>query len=209
MASPRRLGAPDAKNRTVLLDAAERLMLEQGYAAVTSRAVARRAGLKYQLVHYYFRTMDDLLLAVLERQAEAGLRRQAEVLSAPDPLRALWEFNTSPGAAKLIVEFVALSNHREAIRSALSHYSMRFREAEIAALRTVLQRYDIDTDCLPPSVFAVMTSGMSRLLMLEQALEVTGGHEETLAFVERQLRRLEGPDSRSGECVTDSSHTAR
>ena len=35
MASPRRLGAPDAKNRAVLLAAAERLMLENGYAAVT------------------------------------------------------------------------------------------------------------------------------------------------------------------------------
>ena len=36
MASARRIGAPDAKNRTVLLDAAEQLMLEEGYAAVTS-----------------------------------------------------------------------------------------------------------------------------------------------------------------------------
>ena len=35
MASDRRIGAPDAKNRGVLLDAAEQLMLEDGYAAVT------------------------------------------------------------------------------------------------------------------------------------------------------------------------------
>ncbi|MBV8930828.1 MAG: helix-turn-helix transcriptional regulator, partial [Mycobacteriaceae bacterium] len=56
MASERRIGAPDAKNRVVLLDAAEQLLLEDGYAAVTSRRVAERAGLKPQLVHYYFRT---------------------------------------------------------------------------------------------------------------------------------------------------------
>ncbi|MDT5336021.1 MAG: hypothetical protein QOD90_1526, partial [Mycobacterium sp.] len=56
MASDRRIGAPDAKNRGVLLDAAEQLMIEDGYAAVTSRRVAERAGLKPQLVHYYFRT---------------------------------------------------------------------------------------------------------------------------------------------------------
>ena len=42
------------------MDAAEQLLLEEGYAAVTSRRVGARAGLKPQLVHYYFRTMDDL-----------------------------------------------------------------------------------------------------------------------------------------------------
>ncbi|NME81516.1 TetR family transcriptional regulator, partial [Rhodococcus sp. 105337] len=43
MASSRRIGAPDAKNRSVLLDAAEQLMVESGYAAVTSRRVADSA----------------------------------------------------------------------------------------------------------------------------------------------------------------------
>ena len=51
MTSSRRIGAPDAKNRVVLLDAAEQMLLEEGYAAVTSRRVAHRAGLKPQLVH--------------------------------------------------------------------------------------------------------------------------------------------------------------
>src|SRR5690606_18752606 len=62
MSAPRRLGAPDAKNRTVLMDAAEQLMLEQGWATVTSRRIAEHAGLKPQLVHYYFRSMDELFL---------------------------------------------------------------------------------------------------------------------------------------------------
>ena len=75
MASARRIGAPDAKNRVVLLDAAEQLLLEEGYAAVTSRRVAEKAGLKPQLVHYYFRTMEDLFLAVFRRRAEAGTER--------------------------------------------------------------------------------------------------------------------------------------
>ena len=73
MTSARRIGAPDAKNRVVLLDAAEQLLLEEGYASVTSRRVAEKAGLKPQLVHYYFRTMEDLFLAVFRRMAEAGL----------------------------------------------------------------------------------------------------------------------------------------
>jgi len=43
MASERRIGGPEAKNRGALLDAAEALMLDEGYAAVTSRKVAERA----------------------------------------------------------------------------------------------------------------------------------------------------------------------
>src|SRR6478672_1134389 len=86
----RRLGAPDAKNRTVLLDAAEELMREEGYAAVTSRRVAEKAGLKPQLVHYYFRTMDELFLELFRRRADEGLEAQAQVLQSRQPLWALW-----------------------------------------------------------------------------------------------------------------------
>ena len=44
MTAPRRLGATDSKSRALLLDAAEQLMLREGYAAVTSRARRGRGG---------------------------------------------------------------------------------------------------------------------------------------------------------------------
>ena len=81
MTSARRIGAPDAKNRALLLDAAEQLMLEQGYAAVSSRRVAEKAGLKPQLVHYYFRGMDELFSAVFRRRAEAGIAARANCVA--------------------------------------------------------------------------------------------------------------------------------
>ena len=81
MTSARRIGAPDAKNRALLLDAAEQLMLEEGYAAVTSRRLANKAGLKPQLVHYYFRTMEELFVEVFRRRAEEGLRCRRECCS--------------------------------------------------------------------------------------------------------------------------------
>ena len=86
MTSARRIGAPEAKNRVVLLDAAEQLLLEEGYASVTSRRVAEKAGLKPQLVHYYFRTMEDLFLAVFHRRAEEGLAVLTTALQSPQPL---------------------------------------------------------------------------------------------------------------------------
>ena len=65
MTATRRIGAEDSSTRAALLDAAQQLMLDEGYAAVTSRRVAAQAGLKPQLVHYYFRTMDDLFLVAV------------------------------------------------------------------------------------------------------------------------------------------------
>ncbi|HUA95206.1 MAG TPA: TetR family transcriptional regulator, partial [Acidimicrobiales bacterium] len=96
MVSNRRIGAEDSKSRQALLDATEQIMLEEGYAAVSSRRVAQRAGLKPQLVHYYFLTMEDLFLAAFRRRAEVGLEYLDRVLDTERPLRALWDFGYDP-----------------------------------------------------------------------------------------------------------------
>ncbi|KUI38995.1 TetR family transcriptional regulator [Mycobacterium sp. IS-1496] len=192
MASPRRIGAPDAKNRGVLLDAAEHLMLEEGYAAVTSRRVADRAGLKPQLVHYYFRTMDELYLAVFRRRAEQGLASQALALKSSQPLWALWRFSSDPRITTFTVEFMALAAHRRELREEFARFGERFREEERRMIAETLERYGVDTSEVPPVVWAVFATSLSRVMVMEQALGMSSGHAETLAFVEDWLRELEG-----------------
>lgn len=192
MASARRIGAPDAKNRIVLLDAAEALMIEEGYVAVTSRRVAERAGLKPQLVHYYFRTMDDLFLAVFVRRAEEGLVAQAEALNSPQPLWALWRFGTDPSATRLTMEMTGLANHRPALRAEIGRYAEMFREAETKAIDGALRRYGVDSSDVPAIVWTFIAASVSRVMVMEQALGMTAGHAEVLKFCEDWLRRLEG-----------------
>src|ERR1700753_3944673 len=195
MTSARRIGAPDAKNRGVLLDAAEQLMLEEGYAAVTACSVAEKAALKPQLVHYYFRTMDDLFLAAFRRRAEEGLEVQAQMLQAPQPLWALWRFSTDPAATTITMEFIALANHRKALKAEIAFYAERFREEQRKALTSILERYgrDIGTPVqIPPLVFSVLMTSVSRVLVIEQALDMSAGHSETVEIVEDYLRHLEG-----------------
>ncbi|MBV9091009.1 MAG: TetR/AcrR family transcriptional regulator [Mycobacteriaceae bacterium] len=195
MASARRIGAPDAKNRGVLLDAAEQLMLEEGYAAVTSRRVAQKAGLKPQLVHYYFRTMDDLFMAVFRRRAEQGLRYQAEILKSPQPLWALWKFHTESPDTALTMEFTALANHRKDLRAEIAYYAERFRDQQRTAVAAALERHGTHADPLPPLVAVMLTMGVSQLLVIERALGMSTGHAETVEIVERCLRQLEGEPS--------------
>lgn len=192
MASERRIGAPDAKNRSVLLDAAERLMLEEGYAAVTSRRVAEKAGLKPQLVHYYFRAMGDLYLAVFRRRAEQGLEAQALALKSAQPLWALWRYSSDPRITAFTVEFMALASHRPELRAEFARYGEMFRQKEREVLTETLQRYGIDATAVPPVVWAVFATSLSRTLVLETALGMSTGHAETLAYVETWLRQLEG-----------------
>jgi AcrR family transcriptional regulator len=189
--SSRRIGAQDSKTRAQLLDAAEALLLEQGYAAVTSRRVAARAGLKPQLVHYYFRTMDDVFVEVFRRRAEADLAQFERAIAADGSLRNLWRLNADPRGSAFSVEFVALANHRKAIRAEIARYAERFRSAQVEAVTAALAAQGISRAQLPPIVALLLMTGLSQVLALEGALGVTSGHDTTKAFVERTLTKLE------------------
>ncbi len=190
---PRRIGAADSKTRARLVEAAETLLLEEGYAAVTSRRVGARAGLKPQLVHYYFRTMDDLFIEVFRRRAEANFTRFERSMAADPSLRTLWRLNADLHGAAFSVEFVALANHRKAIRAEIARYAERFRSAQLEALTAALEADGIAPDQLPPIVGLLLMTGLSQVLALEEALGVTAGHQATVTFVQSMIDRLEPP----------------
>jgi AcrR family transcriptional regulator len=172
--------------------ATAQIMLENGYAAATSRRVAAKAGVKPALVHYYFPSMDDLFLAVLRAGAETNLERQREALTANEPLHALWQLNNAQGT-QLWMEFMALANHRKTIRSEIAAYAERFRDLEEAALTLVLRAHDVDMKAFPPVVMSMVVASLARILMLEHGLGITRGHAEALAFIEDHLDRFEMP----------------
>ena len=187
----RRIGAPDSKTRAQLVDAAEQLLVEEGYAAVTSRRVAARAGLKPQLVHYYFRTMDDLFVALVRRGAEQTLERQAKALASTRPLRALWEVATDPAGARVTMELSSLANHRKAIRAELADYAAQFRRLQSEALAKVLEGSGLDLGTFPPEAVAMLLTSISQVLVLEDAIGMTAGHAQVRELVEGWISRFE------------------
>jgi len=185
--SGRRVGAKDSRTRSRLLDAAEQLMLAEGYAAVTSRRVGREAGISSQLVHYYFRTMDDLFLEVFRRRAEEGFGQFTRAIEAQPTLRTIWNsMRAGPGSA-FNLEFVALANHRKAIRAEMASYAERFRTMQLEAISRILDAGGPLPAGVTPEVVLVTLAGVAQLIALERALGVSGGHEQALAFVEQHL----------------------
>lgn len=144
MAAPRKVKQADTGARHRLIEATAKLMRDEGYAAATSRRVAAEAGVKQALVYYYFPTMDDLFVEVLRAGADASLERMRTALTDDDPLRTLWLINSDSGRTALNTEFMALANHRKAIRAELRGYAERVRDIETAAVAVALRARGIE-----------------------------------------------------------------
>ncbi len=188
--TPRRIGAESSATRAQMLDAADALMRDEGYGAVSTRKVAARAGLKPSLVHYYFPTTDDLLIALSRRGAEQSDAMLEAALTAPDPLHALWEFFADTSRTALMLEFMALANHRKAIRAFMVQHSEEMRQRqEVLIARLLGERLAGPGGC-PPAGFAVVLAGIGRVLVMEGGMGVTMGHKEARAFVEHWLDQL-------------------
>jgi AcrR family transcriptional regulator len=192
VAKAQRMGAETSETRSRLLDVTEQIMLDDGYAAVSSRRIAKDAGFTPALVHYYFGTLDDLFLAVLRRRAEQQLARLQRILSSPQPLTALWAMSTDPDGTGLLTELMALANHRKIIRGELAAYAEQFRKVELDALHGHLERHGLDVDEVPPVSVLVLMATVSRGLVLEASLGMESGLAETSALIERFLARLDG-----------------
>lgn len=178
--------------RALLLDTAETLIVNEGYAAVSTRRVALEAGLKPPLVHYYFPTTEDLLLAVYQRAAERSHQRILEALSGPEPLEAFWALSKDSAHTALGTEFYALANHRKEIRGEIVRTGDAVRAAEAEALAQALGS-NLDRSVGDPLGLLVLLTGISRILVMEESVGVTAGHAETRALIEWLLARVVRP----------------
>jgi AcrR family transcriptional regulator len=185
-----RNSTPD-DSRTRLVNAAEQLMREEGYAAVTSRHVASKAGLKPQLVHYHFRSMDDLLLAVVERGAHQLTGHLERVLVSDQPLHGLWEIIADRDIAVLATEFLALANHRRTIRAEVARYGEHFRAVQIELVGRILAARGISKVQFPPAALALIIENVARGIAIEKTLGLSAGHAEVVHLVKRYLDDIE------------------
>jgi len=190
MSAPRKARQADTGARVRLIEATAKVMRDEGYAAATSRRVAAEAGVKQALVYYYFPTMDDLFVEVLRAGAEVSLERMRTALTDDDPLRALWTINSDTRLTGLNTEFMALANHRKAIRIELKTFAERVRDIETAAVTVALRTRGVDLAEFPPVAISMLIAQTARSLCNEDAVGVTAGHTELRAFVDHLLEIL-------------------
>jgi TetR/AcrR family transcriptional regulator, transcriptional repressor for nem operon len=197
MASARRVGAETSKTRDLLLDSVEQLMLAEGYAAVTYRAVATKAGVTPGLVQYYFPNRDDVFLAAIRRRSQQNFDRlSASLQNRPgEPLRVLWEYSQEESTAALTTEFLALGNHRKSIRSEIAEVTERIRQLQLNALSTEATSA-LGFEDLSPGALLFLVTGIPKLVRLEEGVGISMSHADVLLAFERYLETAEPPKAR-------------
>lgn len=115
--------------RQALLDAAERAILEDGFARASTRRIAAQAEVPLSLLHYHFGGKESLLVALVERTAERNRAAVVEALGqsargmapAGAPLAvARSAFLDDEAGMRLLIEMSVAALHSSRMRAELS-----------------------------------------------------------------------------------------
>ena len=191
MAQERRPRAATGEKRKRSLDSTEEIMLKEGYSAVSSRSVATAVGIQAPLVHYYFPTMDDLFVAVLQRRAGRNVQRMTEALASSRPLRAWWKLASDPRGTALFVELLAAANHRPALKAEVGQIAREVRRMQMDALDTLLAEYGIDKTEFPPPLIASAIQGLAFSAVQDQVAGYDTAPDQAIAAMDRLIDGLE------------------
>jgi AcrR family transcriptional regulator len=188
-APARRMGPAGSANWHAMLDSAEDILREEGYAALTSRRIAERIGVKQRLVYYYFHTMDDLIVETFRRLSVRELERLRVALTSEHPLREMWDVCIHTSDARLISEFMALANRIGGLRAEVVHFIEESRAIQVKALTTAVKRKS--GDGIPPVGLALLATSLALSLNREAQLGVTAGHRAIMAVIADFLAKTE------------------
>jgi len=191
----------DARQQTTgaLMDAAERLLYEVGYAGVTTRAVAEAAGVNHGLVHYYFGSMEELLTQTLERFVEQ-LALALEALYADPNLTfaekwrlgsQFWVDEPTSRFPKILLELLAMGWNMPVLRTRLTEVHARFRVIFEHHFGQALRDYGLDETQFPLKVIVAAVTSFQLGLIVEGLSSVQEGHQELLDWIQRWIDDLE------------------
>ncbi len=191
MTSQRRMGSVDSEKGEAMLEAAEEILKEEGYAALTSRRIADYLGVKQRLLYYYFRTMDDLVLECFRRLSVRELARLKSAIASDRPLHEIWEVFINTSDARLISEFMALSHRNEGIREEVAAFIEESRKMQVQALKKAIAQHPHKDTFLPPEVIAILGSSLALAVNREAAIGVRKGHSLVKKTIESFFDHLE------------------
>lgn len=183
------------------MNATERLLIAEGHGATSTRRVAEEAGLNHGLIHYYFGSMEELFVQVLDRFTQRLIERQREMYALDVPFIEKWrkamdylEADQVSGYQKLWFELQAMSWNRPEFRDRVARVNAEWRGVVTEAFTAAAHDYGIDTRAFPVSAIVSLVMTFNQGIILESLCGVTEGRDELLSAIERWLISLEeGP----------------
>jgi AcrR family transcriptional regulator len=148
------------------------------------------------LVHYYFGSVDNLLLAVLERFTERLTERQRQMYAADVPFVQKWrtaiEFmdeDLAAGYPKIWAELQALAMNHPELQAPFRRVYAEWREVLTAAFASAAREYGVSDALVPAMVTLVMTFTVG--MFNERLVGIDAGHAELLTWFDETISALE------------------
>lgn len=145
--------SPDETRAAQILAAAGSAIAEKGFARTTISEVASRAGVSRGLLHYYYKSKDELLAAVVRSHVEQAMSMVAAMFSqarsVDDLSRSLTYglrrvIRKNPEFFAVFFEVWAIGRQAEVVRTELEILYRRFRLAIQEGLQDCLTRGILD-----------------------------------------------------------------
>jgi len=188
-----------AQNETVdaFLDAAERLLISVGYAGISARRLAEEAGANHGLIHYYFGSMEQLLVQVLERFTGRLIARQKAMYAADIPFLEKWraamgylDEDFASGYQKIWLELQALAWNRPELQERLAQVHGQWRAVLTEAFTKALADYHVDTAHFPVEAVVALVVTFNEGIFLERLGGITEGQAAMIAMIDGWIARL-------------------
>src|SRR6266513_1433505 len=192
-------GRPSVRDANVaaFLDAAERLLIREGAAGISTRQLAAESGQNHGLVHYYFGSVDELLLQMLERFTARILDRQRAMYGTDAPFMEKWrsamgfiEEDLASGYPKVWAELEALAFDKPELRERLHALNDSWRSLLRDALAEAIDEYGLGRSGFSAEALAALVMQFNKGLLVERLLGFDRGHAELLASIDRWITSL-------------------
>lgn len=183
-----------------MVDAALATLIQEGYAGTSARAIAKHGGFNPALTFYHYGSIDQLLLAALDKSSEVRLERYRGLLSSgvspPELVREaanLFREDVEGGHAIVLTELIGASLGRPELRAELVARMRPWLELTSEAIRRELRESPFSAlgQVAEPAAFAVVSLylGLNTLSRLEDDVSQV----EALFDLAEQLSHLVMP----------------
>ena len=202
---PRGVRTDGAATRDLILQAARRRLIEEGYANLSVREIAADAGVNHALIGYHFQGKQQLVMAVLDEANARLLERQARMYDTAGTASEQWrqacafyDEDLASGFVKLLMELMGASFHDEALRKEFTPRLLAWQKL----IEEAVDRFVAETGLELPVSTRAISAGITWFWMGMEASMALGiaeeqGHQrEALAAMATLLQRAEAGTKR-------------
>ncbi len=187
--------AEASSTRDQLMSATERVLINHGQAAVTTRRIAEEAEVAHGLIRYHFGNLDGLMQATLQRACADIVERQRSLYASDVPFldkwrtaMNYWDVDLESGYPKLLAELMARGWNDPSWQESIQDLAEAYQQMLEAAVQAAVDEYNLE------NVDVAAVGALLRLFQLGVLVDrvggVTTGHEHLNSAIEQWLQAL-------------------